>query len=80
MSERKVQQAVQNLRLQHHLILAAVERPFGYFIAQTQDEIVDYTMSLMSRAVKELKVVSLLRRETLRMVFDQAVLNQEGEP
>jgi len=76
---RRIQEVVLDLRMKHgEMVMAAVKHPRGYYIAQTQDEIVDYVNSLMSRALKELKVAAKFRRVSLDMIFVQAKV-QEGE-
>lgn len=76
---RRIQEVILDLRMKHgEMVMAAVKHPRGYYIAQTQDEIVDYVNSLMSRALKELKVAAKFRRVSLDMIFAQAKV-QEGE-
>jgi len=80
LSERKVQQVIRSLRMKHgYPIGAAVEEPFGYYIADKQEELADMARALRSRALKVLAVAARFSRRSLRMEFDQGVLEQEGE-
>ena len=80
LSERKVQQVIRSLRMKHgYPIGAAVEEPFGYYIADKQEELADMARALRSRALKVLAVAARFSRRSLRMEFDNAVMEMEGE-
>ena len=80
LSERKVQQVIRALRMKHgHPVGAAVEEPMGYYIAERQEELADMARALRSRALKVLAVAARFSRRSLKMEFDQGVLEQEGE-
>ena len=80
LSERKVQQVIRSLRMKHgYPIGAAVEEPFGYYIADKQEELADMARALRSRALKVLAVAARFSKRSLRMEFDQGVIEQEGE-
>ncbi|HPV30983.1 MAG TPA: hypothetical protein PLT30_16070 [Deltaproteobacteria bacterium] len=80
LSERKVQQVIRSLRMKHgYPIGAAVEEPFGYYIADKQEELADMARALRSRALKVLAVAARFSRRSLRMEFDQGCLEQEDE-
>jgi len=80
LSERKVQQVIRSLRMKHgYPIGAAVEEPFGYYIADKQEELADMARALRSRALKVLAVAARFSRRSLKMEFDNAVMEMEGE-
>lgn len=80
LSERKVQQVIRSLRMKHgYPIGAAVEEPFGYYIADKQEELADMARALRKRALKVLAVAARFSRRSLRMEFDNAVMEMEGE-
>lgn len=80
LSERKIQQVIRALRMQHgYPIGAAVEEPFGYYIADKQEELADMARALRSRALKVLAVAARFSKRSLRMEFDQGIIEQEGE-
>jgi len=80
LSERKIQQVIRSLRMQHgYPIGAAVDEPMGYYIAVNQDELVAIARSLRSRALKVLAVAARFSKRSLAMEFSQACLEREGE-
>lgn len=80
LSERKIQQVIRNLRMKHgQPIGAAVDEPFGYYIADKQEELADMARALRKRALKVLAVAARFSKRSLRMEFDQGILEQEGE-
>jgi len=80
LSERKIQQVIRDLRMKHgYPIGAAVEEPFGYYIANKQEELADMARALRSRALKVLAVAARFSKRSLKMEFDQGCLEQEGE-
>ena len=80
LSERKVQQVIRSLRMRHgYPIGAAVDEPFGYYIADKQEELADMARALRSRALKVLAVAARFSKRSLRMEFEQGKLEQEGE-
>lgn len=80
LSERKIQAVIRSLRMKHgYPIGAAVESPMGYYIAVRQEELADMARALRSRALKVLAVAARFSKRSLRMEFDQGVLEQEGE-
>lgn len=79
LSERKIQAVIRSLRMKHgEPIGAAVDEPMGYYIAVNQDELVAIARSLRSRALKVLAVAARFSRRSIRMEFDQAVIEQDG--
>ena len=80
LSERKIQAVIRSLRMKHgYPIGAAVESPMGYYIAVRQEELADMARALRSRALKVLAVAARFSRRSLRMEFDNAVMEMEGE-
>lgn len=80
LSERKVQQVIRALRMKHgHPVGAAVEEPMGYYIAERQEELADMARALRSRALKVLAVAARFSKRSLRMEFDQGMIEQETE-
>ncbi len=80
LSERKIQAVIRSLRMKHgQPIGAAVDEPMGYYIAVNQDELVAIARSLRSRALKVLAVAARFSRRSIRMEFDNAVMEMEGE-
>lgn len=80
LSERKIQQVIRSLRMKHgYPIGAAVESPMGYYIAVKQEELADMARALRSRALKVLAVAARFSKRSLRMEFDNAVMEMEGE-
>lgn len=78
LSERKIQAVIRSLRMKHgEPIGAAVDEPMGYYIAVNQDELVAIARSLRSRALKVLAVAARFSRRSIRMEFDQAVIEQD---
>ena len=78
LSERKIQQVIRNLRMKHgQPIGAAVDEPFGYYIANKQEELADMARALRKRALKVLAVAARFSKRSLRMEFDQGILEQE---
>ena len=80
LSERKIQAVIRSLRMKHgYPIGAAVESPMGYYIAVRQEELADMARALRSRALKVLAVAARFSKRSLRMEFDNAVMEMEGE-
>ena len=78
LSERKIQQVIRSLRMRHgYPIGAAVDEPYGYYIADKQEELADMARALRSRALKVLAVAARFSRRSIRMEFDQAVIEQD---
>lgn len=78
LSERKIQQVIRDLRMKHgYPIGAAVEEPFGYYIANKQEELADMARALRSRALKVLAVAARFSKRSLSMEFSQGLLEQE---
>ena len=78
LSERKIQQIIRSLRMKHgYPIGAAVDEPYGYYIADKQEELADMARALRKRALKVLAVAARFSKRSLRMEFDQGVLEQE---
>jgi len=80
LSERKIQQIIRSLRMKHgYPIGAAVDEPYGYYIADKQEELADMARALRKRALKVLAVAARFSKRSLRMEFDNAVMEMEGE-
>ena len=80
LSERKVQQVIRSLRMQRgEPIGAAVEEPMGYYIAERQEELADMARALRSRALKVLAIAARFSKRSMRMEFDQGLIEQETE-
>lgn len=77
---RKIQQVVRKLRLEHgYSIGSATDAPMGYYITDEQGDNVEMARKLRARALKVLMVAARFRKTSLRMEFEQGLLEQEGE-
>ena len=74
---RRVQQVVRRLRLAGHNIGSATQEPMGYYITDEQNDNVEMARKLRARGIKVLMLAARFQRESLKMVFDQAVIEQE---
>lgn len=75
---RKIQQVVRKLRLEHgYSIGSATDAPMGYYITDEQNDNVEMARKLRARGIKVLMLAARFQRESLKMVFDQAVIEQE---
>lgn len=75
---RRVQAIIRKLRLEGHNIGSATTDPMGYYITDAQDENADMARKLRARGIKVLMVAARFSKRSLRMEFDQGVLEQEG--
>ena len=75
---RRVQQIIRKLRLEGHNIGSATQEPMGYYITDAQDENADMARKLRARGIKVLMVAAKFQRASLRMVFEQGMLEQEA--
>ena len=75
---RRVQAIIRKLRLEGHNIGSATTEPMGYFLTDAQDENADMARKLRARGIKVLMVAARFSKRSLRMEFDQGVLEQEG--
>lgn len=76
---RRVQQVVRRLRLAGHNIGSSTTDPMGYYITDAQDENADMARKLRARGIKVLMVAARFSKRSLRMEFDNAVMEMEGE-
>ena len=76
---RRVQQIIRKLRLEGHNIGSAPTDPMGYFLTDAQDENADMARKLRARGIKVLMVAARFSKRSLRMEFDNAVMEMEGE-
>ena len=76
---RRVQQIIRKLRLEGHNIGSATTDPMGYFLTDAQDENADMARKLRARGIKVLMVAARFSKRSLRMEFDNAVMEMEGE-
>lgn len=76
---RRVQQIIRKLRLEGHNIGSATTEPMGYYITDAQDENADMARKLRARGIKVLMVAARFSKRSLRMEFDNAVMEMEGE-
>ena len=74
---RRVQAIIRKLRLEGHNIGRATTDPMGYYITDAQDENADMARKLRARGIKVLMVAARFSKRSLRMEFDQGVLEQE---
>ena len=51
----------------------------GYYITSAQDENADMARKLRARGIKVLMLAAKFQKASLQMVFNQAVIEQEGE-
>jgi len=76
---RRIQQVVRRLRLEHgYSIGSATQEPMGYYLTSEQDENADMARKLRARGIKVLMVAAKFQRASLRMVFEQGMLEQEA--
>lgn len=76
---RRVQAIIRKLRLEGHNIGSATTEPMGYFLTDAQDENADMARKLRARGIKVLMVAARFSKRSLRMEFDNAVMEMEGE-
>jgi len=75
---RRVQQVVRKLRLeQGYSIGSSTTDPMGYYLTNEQTENADMARKLRSRGIKVLMLAARFQKASLKMVFDQAVLENE---
>lgn len=80
MTVRRIQQVVRRLRLEHgYSIGSATQDPMGYYLTSEQGDNVEMARKLRARGIKVLMLAARFQRASLKMVFEQAVLEQEGE-
>lgn len=79
LSRRRIQSVIRSLRLKHYRISAATDEPMGYFLNTGQDDTVTMLKKWRKRALKVLMLCAEYNKSCVRMEFDQAVLEQEGE-
>jgi hypothetical protein len=78
--ERRIQQVVNTMIMKRGILIGtATTKPPGYFIPVTQDELVESSRPLRSRAIKILARAARITRRAMRMEFDQGCLEQEDE-
>jgi len=75
---RRVQAIIRKLRLEGHNIGSSTCEPMGYFLTHAQDENADMARKLRARGIKVLMVAAKFQRASLRMVFEQGMLEQEA--
>jgi len=77
---RRIQQVVRRLRLEHgYSIGSATQDPMGYYLTSEQGDNVEMARKLRARGIKVLMLAARFSKRSLRMEFDQGVLEQEGE-
>lgn len=59
--ERKMREVIESLRREGHLILVNASKPFGYFLAETQEEVDQYVAYMRSRIIDEYHVYRSVR-------------------
>ena len=75
---RRIQQVVRRLRLEHgYSIGSATQDPMGYYLTSEQGDNVEMARKLRARGIKVLMVAARFSKRSLRMEFDQGVLEQE---
>ena len=79
LSERKIQQVVQQLRRKLYPIVGVSADPMGYFIAENQDEMVMLAESYFSRGRSYFATGSIFAKQSLRMIYQQETLKCEKE-
>ena len=76
---RRIQQVVRRLRLEHgYSIGSATQEPMGYYLTSEQGDNVEMARKLRARGIKVLMVAAKFQRASLRMVFEQGMLEQEA--
>jgi biotin operon repressor len=77
---RRIQQVVRRLRLEHgYSIGSATTDPMGYYLTSEQGDNVEMARKLRARGIKVLMLAARFSKRSLRMEFDQGVIEQEGE-
>jgi biotin operon repressor len=66
MSERKVRMTIEQLRREQWAILIPASAPFGYFLAQNQEELSSYIHYMKSRMIEEYKTYRIVKNATIR--------------
>lgn len=79
LSERRIQQVVQQLRRKLYPIVGVSCDPMGYFIAENQDEMVMLAESYFSRGRSYFATGSIFAKQSLRMIYQQETLKCEKE-
>ena len=64
--ERKTRMGIEQLRREGWCILISGSKPFGYFLAENQDELDIYVHYMRSRMIEEYKTFKIVRKATIR--------------
>jgi biotin operon repressor len=60
-SERKIRIAIEAMRNEGYLILVPSSPPWGYFLAQSQDEVQEFINYFRSRVIDECKIMRSIK-------------------
>lgn len=71
-NERKIRIAIESLRRQGWAIIIPGTPPWGYFLAETQEELDDYVSYMRSRIIEEYRTFRIVRKATIKK-FDKTV-------
>ena len=74
-NERKVRLGIEQLRREQWCILISNSKPFGYFLAQSQDELDTYVHYMRSRLIEEYRTFKIVRKATIRQIHKSVQLS-----
>lgn len=73
LSEVELREKIRHLIMEHNVLIASsVQKPCGYFIADSENEIKDATKSLRHRGIMILMRAAKLQKISLEGIFHQA--------
>ncbi|MFA5299753.1 MAG: hypothetical protein WC389_16330 [Lutibacter sp.] len=70
--ERKLRMAIESLRRQGWSVLIPPKSPFGYFLAENQQELDAYVAYMKHRLIEEYKTYRIVRKTTIKK-FDKTI-------
>ena len=70
--ERKLRMAIESLRRQGWSVLIPPSAPFGYFLAENQQELDEYIAYMKHRIIEEYKTYRIVRKTTIKR-FDKTI-------
>jgi len=78
MDARKLREILKHLTETHHVAIASsVEKPFGIFLIDNEEEALDYCKQLHSRALSTLRREAVIKRVTLPALLGQMELERD---
>ncbi len=80
LSDRQIRDTIRSLIMERGVLIASVvNKPYGFYIPETPDEIINATKRLRHRGIMILVRAARLQKSSLEAVFHQGRLELEGE-